>query len=117
MADSPSPRTRVRPPCPGVAGAGTMDDRRQPGGATILAAAGGGRRAARGGKSSATDSYLYRLLYSCARHARRRGLQQTVGALKLGNNGYFCMCISVRIEQTVKMKNPCAYLYLYIYIS
>ena len=67
MADSPSPRTRVRPPCPGVAGAGTMDDRRQPGGATILAAAGGGRRAARGGKSSATDSYLYRLLYSWGR--------------------------------------------------
>ena len=44
MADSLSRRTRVRPPCPGVAGAGTMDDRRQPGGATIVATAGGGRR-------------------------------------------------------------------------
>ena len=47
MADSPSRRTRVRPPCPGVVGRGTMDDRRQPGGATIVAAPGGGRRAAR----------------------------------------------------------------------
>ena len=44
MADSLSRRTRVRPPCPGVAGAGTMDDRRQPGGATIVATAGGGAR-------------------------------------------------------------------------
>ena len=49
MADSLSRRTRVRPPCPGVAGAGTMDDRRQPGGATIVATAGGGR-AARGAR-------------------------------------------------------------------
>ena len=32
-----SRRTRVRPPCPRVAGLGTMDDRRQPGGATIVA--------------------------------------------------------------------------------
>ena len=39
MADSLSRGTRVRPPCPGVAGAGTMDDRRQPGGATIVATA------------------------------------------------------------------------------
>eukprot|EP01048_Picozoa_sp_COSAG05_P029326 COSAG05_NODE_9585_length_613_cov_124254.474708_2_plen_39_part_01 len=39
MADSLSRRTRVRPPRPGVAGAGTMDDRRQPGGATIVATA------------------------------------------------------------------------------
>eukprot|EP01048_Picozoa_sp_COSAG05_P006696 COSAG05_NODE_446_length_9772_cov_117.012923_3_plen_60_part_00 len=46
MADSLSRRTRVRPPCPGVAGAGAMDDRRQPGGATIVATAGGARRAA-----------------------------------------------------------------------
>ena len=37
MADSLSRGTRVRPPCPGVAGAGTMDDHRQPGGATIVA--------------------------------------------------------------------------------
>eukprot|EP01048_Picozoa_sp_COSAG05_P002225 COSAG05_NODE_86_length_20511_cov_71.945277_11_plen_201_part_00 len=39
MADSPSRRTRVRPPCPGVAGAGTMDDRRQPGGMSGLLSA------------------------------------------------------------------------------
>ena len=66
MADSPSRRTRVRPPCPGVVGRGTMDDRRQPGGATIVAAPGGGRRAARGGRSSAGTSYLYLVLYSCS---------------------------------------------------
>ena len=48
-----------------MAGAGTMDDRRQPGGATIVATAGGGRRAARGGKSSAGTSYLYLLLTPC----------------------------------------------------
>ena len=39
--NSPSRRTRVKPPCPGVTGGGTMDDRRQPGGATIVAAPGG----------------------------------------------------------------------------
>ena len=65
MADSLSRRTRVRPPRPGVAGAGTMDDRRQPGGATIVATAGGGRRAARGGKSSGPTSYLYLLIGTC----------------------------------------------------
>ena len=68
MADSPSRRTRVRPPCPGVVGRGTMDDRRQPGGATIVAAPGGGRRAARGGKSSAGTSssvFLLFIIYSC----------------------------------------------------
>ena len=67
MADCPSRRMPVRPPCPGVVGRGTMDDRRQPGGgATIVAAPGGGRRAARGGRSSAGTSYLYLLLYSCS---------------------------------------------------
>ena len=92
MADSPSPRTRVRPPCPGVAGAGTMDDRRQPGGATILAAAGGGRRAARGGKSSATDSYLYRLLYSCCLIWEVRGCLCLRGGKTVlkKRNGFLC---------------------------
>ena len=40
MADSLSRRTRVRPPRPGVAGAGTMDDRRQLGEDAIVAAPG-----------------------------------------------------------------------------
>ena len=63
MADSPSQRTRVRPPCPGVAGTGTMEDHRQPGGATIVAAPGGGRRAARGDRSSVTTSHILPLSF------------------------------------------------------
>ena len=57
-----------------------------------------------------TQNQIYK--YRIAGWHARMCMRKTMNRCK--TNGYFCMCISVRIEKTVKMNNPCAYLYLYI---